>query len=430
MSITIYTDFAQSVCADTATEQTIEEIIASIRDGRHGGTVDRIRDTKDDAERQKLKRSTLPVFYPAVRVSQDTRLGEDSIPTGIVQFDIDTKSNTETDFDALRREVIQHPACMYAFTSPSGGLKFGILTDFTRASGETIATTKRRFKDAYKICLHNLRQHCSIFFEDDEAVSRIRQSCYLSHDPDAYFRAECIPMRVNDQCTVPLTPATDGTFDDPSLEAMVLYLLNHIPQKLPYAVRTKVNLCVLYMLGRAGIPLLKNHWQKDDQTKLTRQLEDCLRGADFGSIQLLQSYAGEYGDYKRSTGGWDRRQVKPEPLDYALPSLVSPNEATATLRSIVHEFVIGKQSHFVTVTAGAGKTRTVLEALSRKVGPYAKILFLVPNHKLADEILTTYREIRTADIALAKDLRGRVQRPTMMKMRSRKDLCENEEARE
>ncbi|WP_082079401.1 BT4734/BF3469 family protein [Cupriavidus basilensis] len=427
MSATIYTTAAPSVRPATVPElQSIEAIIHSVRDGSHKKTVNRIRDTKDDTKRKQLKLDTLPVFYPTVRLGPNCRLDEDSEPTGIVQFDIDKKDNPGIDIAALRTKLTEHPACVYAFMSPSGGLKFGILTDFARASDEAIDITKQRFKVAYRMCLQAIQQHCGrLRFGDDPAVARLRQSCFLSHDPDAFFRADCTPVALNDQCHVsPPPPITETMADITSVQLV----LDHIRDDLDYDARFQVNACVLFMLGRSGIPMLMGHW-KTDQEKLARDLEDCLRGAKFGSLYLLQSYATKYGSYRPSTGGAVRRKVQPVPCDYPLTPLSTPAEATAELQAIIREFVTGKSSHFVNVTAGAGKTRTVLEALSREVSHSAKVLVLVPTHMLADDIVGTYKEIRAADVANADTLRGKVQRSTVVKFHSRKALCENHDAR-
>ncbi|WP_180964225.1 BT4734/BF3469 family protein [Ralstonia mannitolilytica] len=409
------------------TRQSIETIIQSVRDGVYENRINRIRATEDDAKRKKLKQDTMPVFYPTVQPSADTRLGEDSTPTGIVQFDIDKKDNQGLDMNALRNAVTKHPACIYAFMSPSGGLKFGLLTDFARTPGEAIDTTKQRFKRAYDLCLQRIRQHCRIRFKDDRQVRSLRQSCFLSHDPDAFFCTDCKPLLINDQCQAPPpVPFTESIVDIPTVQM----LLGYIPDDLSYEGRFRVNACVLYMLRRSGIQLLKNHWRTDDPAKLARDLEDALRGATYGTIYMLQSYAAEYGKYKPSNGGTARRYIQPEPCDYALPPLSTPAEATAKLQSIIREFVTGKASHFVKVTTGAGKTRTVLEALSREVGHNKKVLFLVPTHELGDQIIKTYNEIRAADVANADTLRGKLQRPTIVSFYGRKTLCENKQARE
>jgi len=428
MSTTIYTTAAPSVrpVAEPALH-SIQDVIASVRDGSYENIIRSIREAEDDATRRQLKLDTLPVFYPTVRLGPNCRLDEGSQPTGIVQFDLDKKDNPGVDIPALQTKVTQHPACMYAFMSPSGGLKFGILTDFTCPSGEAIGITKQRFKVAYRVGLQAIQQHCGrLRFNDDSSVESIRQSCFLSHDADAFFRADCTPLMLNDQCPAPLPPPVTETMADITT---VQLILEHIPQVLPYDDRTKVNLCVLFMLGRSGIPMLMNHWQKAERAQLAQQLEDALRGARFGSLSILQSYAREYGGYQPSQAGWERRNVQPQPCDYPLPPLATPADATATLQAIIRDFVNGKASHFVNFTTGAGKTRTVLEALSREVSHAAKVLFLVPTHKLADDIIGTYNEIRAADVANADTLRGKVQRSTVVKFHSRKALCENDEAR-
>jgi len=410
-----------------AIRQSIDEIIRSVRDGIYEDKIKRIRATEDDAKRKKLKQDTMPVFYPTVQPSADTRLGEDSVPTGIIQFDIDKKDNHGVDMDALRHAVTKHPACIYAFLSPSGGLKFGLLTDFVRTPGEAIDTTKKRFKKAYDLCIQRIRQHCRIRFKDDRQVRSLRQSCFLSYDPDAFFSTNCKPLLINDQCqAAPPVPFTETIVDIQTVEM----LLKYIPDDLSYEGRFAVNACILYMLRRSGIQLLKNYWQTDDPAKLARDLEEALRTATYGNIFMLQSYAAKYGTYKPSNGGTARRYIEPEPCDYALPPLSTPAEATAKLQSIIREFVTGKASHFIKVTTGAGKTRTVLEALSRQVGHNKKVLFLVPTHELGDQIIQTYNEIRAADVANADTLRGKLQRPTIVSFHGRKTLCENRQARE
>jgi len=428
MSSTIYATTAASVYSKAEPAlQSIEEIIASVRAGSYEDVINRIRDNDDDVARRQLKLETLPVFYPAVRLGPNYRLDKSSQPTGIVQFDIDKKDNRGVDIPTLQTKVIQHPACMYAFMSPSGGLKFGILTDFTRPSDEAVDTNNQRFTTAYRLCLQAIQQHCGrLRFNDDSSVESIRQSCFLSHDPNAFFRADCTPLILNDSCPAPLlVQETEPIADITSVQL----LLEHIPRGLRYHDRTKVNLCVLFMLGRSGIPLLMNHWQKKKRAKLARQLEECLRGARYGSIYLLQSYAKTFGGYQPSQAGWDRRKVQPQPCNYLLDPLATPADATAALQTIVREFLNGKASHFVNVTTGAGKTRTVLEALSREASHDTKVLVLAPTHKLVDDIIGTYDQIRAADVADADTLRGKVQRPTVVKFHSRKALCENEEAR-
>ncbi|RYZ89553.1 MAG: hypothetical protein EOP06_09180, partial [Proteobacteria bacterium] len=248
----------------------------------------------------------------------------------------------------------------------------------------------------------------------------------LSDDPQAFFRADCTAIHINDQChSNPVMPARseEDTIAD---EAAVQLALDQIPRTLTYDGRTKVNLCVLSMLGRAGIPVLMAHWQKDDKVKLLQQLEENIKGARYGSIRQLWKCAEDHG-YKQPTGK-KRRTLQPEPYDFQLAPLTTPEQATTELQSIVRDFVRNKQSQFVNVTAGAGKTRTVLEALSREIRHTDKVLFLVPTHDLASEIVETYNEIRRNDVANAENLRDKLQRGTVIALQGRKKLCENRKA--
>jgi hypothetical protein len=151
-----------------------------------------------------------------------------------------------------------------------------------------------------------------------------------------------------------------------------------------------------------------------------------MKGAQYGSIGQLWKCAKEHG-YKPPTGK-KRWTLQPEPYDFQLAPLATPEQATADLQSIVRDFVHNKQSQFVNVTAGAGKTRTVLEALSREIRHTDKVLFLVPTHQLAAEIVETFNEIRRHDIADADNLRGKIQRGTVIALQGRKKLCENRKA--
>lgn len=427
MSTNIYTSIAASVSATPADRRTIEETVDIVKSGTYEEIVRTIRNTDDAAEQKKLKAENLPVFYPCIRLSADGSVGEDSEPTGIIQFDVDMKDNLRLDFDTLKKEVVQHPACLYAFMSPSGGLKFGMLTDFSRADGESSESMKLRFGIAYHLCLQQIENHCAVQFIHDPSCRSIRQSCFLSHDVEAFCRGDCDAIVINDQCNVPAPPPMRRIATEDA-EPEVCLALDQIPRELGYQDRLQINLCVLWMLGSRGIPILRAHWLKEDRAKLEQQLEDCLTGAKYGNLGLLWSYAVDHG-YVRPTGK-TRWKLQPEPYEYQLPPLATPEEATGKLQSIVSNFVTTKKSQFVNVTAGAGKTRTVLEALSREVRHTDKVLFLVPTHKLAAEIVDTYNEIRKRDAENATSLRGKIQRGTVIALKGRDALCENNEALE
>ena len=69
---------------------------------------------------------------------------------GLVQFDIDKKDNEELEFHDLKRKIAELPFVIYAFISPSGGLKFAVKTDFAKNDGDNQKSIKIRYKQAYQ----------------------------------------------------------------------------------------------------------------------------------------------------------------------------------------------------------------------------------------------------------------------------------------
>src|SRR5690606_12540923 len=96
-------------------------------------------------------KSQLPVMVPTLCFYGENRFTDKAQITGIVQFDVDTKDNPGIDIDHVQRLVIAKPETVYCFKSPRQGLKFGILTDFTKNEGDSVHTTKQRYKAAYAL---------------------------------------------------------------------------------------------------------------------------------------------------------------------------------------------------------------------------------------------------------------------------------------
>ncbi|WP_194725435.1 BT4734/BF3469 family protein [Noviherbaspirillum malthae] len=422
MSATIYASFVDSIFnQDAAKQTTVEEIIDLVRSDRYKALTDQIRQETAD-ERTKELKASLPAFLPSIVLDSQGKVSDDSVPTGVVQFDIDAKDNRGLNFSRLKEEVIRLPECLYAFTSPRGGLKFGILTDFSHVEGSGVESMKVRFKQAYKICKKYVEQSMSVTFELDNSVQSIRQSCWLSHDPDAFFQDQCVALPVDDQCVfspVEYLIVAGG----PSDTAAVQLALDQIPRTLKYDDRRSVNLCVLGMLHADGIPLLKNHWLTDDHEKLSRQLEECLQRAEYGSIALLWSIARKHG-YTGPTGK-QRWKVTPEPCDLVLEPLSTVEEAQAKLTDIVHDFIVNKRSQFINVTAGAGKTQTILKILAKEVPWNTNVLFLVPTHQLATEIVERFNAIKTENARTATTFRDKFKGGNVVALKGRDSLCEN-----
>ncbi|RKT25809.1 RAD3-like DEAD/DEAH box helicase [Paraburkholderia sp. RAU2J] len=419
MTTSIYLSTAESIFRTPTKIVSLDEIIPIIRSAAHKATIESVRRAQSKSEKHGIKQKSLPVFYPSATFDED---GKVRAATGIIQFDIDVSDNENLDFDALKREVSMHPACLYAFLSPDRGLKFGIRTDFARLEDEDTDAMLERFRQAYRLCLEEVVVSCSIQFNIDTAMQTLRQSCYFSHDPDAIFRPDCGIVSLN--ARYEYRPVVYARADDAGLAEIELALAA-IPTKLSYHDRLPVNLCVLAMIGEAGIPVLKAHWQTDDPRKLDRQLRDQLKGARFGTIALLWAVARKHG-YKPPTGK-QRWSVKPEPCDLVLEPLATPGEATEKLRSIVRHFVDTKQSQFVNVSTGAGKTETVLKTIIEYVPDDIKLLILVPTHKLGKEVVERFKRLRQQRVENAINLKERVRIKRVIPIEGRDRACQNQE---
>ncbi|REG60073.1 RAD3-like DEAD/DEAH box helicase [Paraburkholderia sp. BL6669N2] len=419
MTTSIYLHAAESIFRPATKLVSLDEIISIIRSTAHKDTIERIRRAQTKPEKHGIKQKHLPVFYPSTTFDENGRV---CAATGIIQFDVDVSDNIDLDFDILKRDVSLHPACLYAFFSPDRGLKFGIRTDFAKLEDEDTDAMIERFKQAYRLCLEEIVHSCSIQFSVDTATKSVRQSCYLSHDPDAICRPHCDLVNLNAPCEY--RPVVYTRTEDEGLAEIELALAA-IPRNLSYDERLPVNLCVLAMIREAGIPVLKAHWQTDDPRKLDRQLRDQLKGARFGTIAHLWAVARQHG-YKPPTGK-QRWSVKPEPCDLVLEPLATPGEATEKLRSIVRHFVDTKQSQFVNVSTGAGKTETVLKTIIEYVPDDIKLLILVPTHKLGKEVVERFKRLRQQRVENAINLKDKVRIKHVIPIEGRDRACQNQE---
>ncbi|WP_250482856.1 BT4734/BF3469 family protein [Caballeronia sp. GaOx3] len=419
MTTSIHLHAADSIFLQPTKLVSLDEIVSLIRSTAHKVTIERVRRAQTKAEKRDIKQKHLPVFYPSAAFDE---YGKVCAATGIIQFDVDVGDNKDLDIDALKREVSLHPACLYAFFSPDRGLKFGIRTDFARLEDEDTDAMIERFKQAYRLCLEEIVNRLPIQFNVDKATEHVRQSCYFSNDPDATYKPDCDLVRLNSRCEY--RPVAPVRTEDAGMAEIELALAA-IPSKLSYHERLPVNLCVLAMVGEVGIPLLKAHWLTDNPRKLDQQLREQLKGARFGSVALLWNVARKHG-YTPPTGK-QRWLVRPEPCDIVLDHLATPEEATDKLRSIVRNFVDTKQSQFVNVSAGAGKTETVLKTIIEYVSDDTKVLILVPTHALGKEVIERFKRIRQQRRETATLLKDKVRFKRVIAIEGRDRACQNQE---
>lgn len=357
---------------------SLEHIIDTIRGDLHRDLVLDIRAATSKAEVTELKKG-LSQFFPTVELFDHNRLAADSNITGIVQFDIDVQDNTRTDFNRMKQRVMTIPETIYAFKSPSGGLKFGILTDFIKYPDDSLQALKVRYQQAYTLAQRHVGQFVTL--EYDTSMEAPKFPCYLSWDTQAYYNGDCAVLTVNDQCTYE-TPAYSETVQDVSAE-QIEALLAYIPTGLSYAERLPINFAVLGAIGSAGIPLLFNHWATDSRDKLLGDLNAQRDRVEYGNVGHLVNVAKQHG-YQPITGR-ARRKLTAIPTDVQFDPLLPVGAGMALLQAKVQHFFDTGTDTFLNISTGAGKTEAILPYL-RNPPPGKRILVLVPTHDLADEI--------------------------------------------
>ncbi|WP_394753722.1 BT4734/BF3469 family protein, partial [Crenothrix sp.] len=405
---------------------TLEKVIDMIRLEKLSANVQELRGIKDDEKIRKYKRKFFPAFFPTLLLgTKKNTLDNNSQPTGIVQFDIDKKDNLDLDFALLRQEIEKLPEVIYAFTSPSEGLKFGLLTDFKRAVDEENQTLKDRYKQAYQLTSNYVVDSVAMDFKLDNSVGHLKYSCLQSSDPRVYFNPNCKKFAVDSRCVslpVKQNSYTPNTLD----QANIVELLAYIPKHLNYNERLPINGAVLAELNHSGIALLEGHWATGDRVKLSKDLRDLLKRVGQGNfnnnIGTLINEAKRHG-YKHVTGK-KRSSLKPQTSDHQLEPLLSAVEAEAKLKEIVQQFFTDKVSRFINFSAGAGKTYTLIKSLE-VLNPTAKILYLVKTHELAAEITKTFDSVRADRLNQPTFKEAALSKSKMIHVKERSELCEN-----
>jgi VirE-like protein/type III restriction/modification enzyme restriction subunit len=387
--MSIQTSYLEECSIKEPTQIAIDDVIAKIKSDQLAPLVNQIRNEQDAYTKKFLKRS-LPLWFPTVQIFSSNSLTTESLPTGIIQFDVDVKDNLSADFEHIKAVICAIPETIYAFTSPSQGLKFGIKTDFTKNEDDSTNSLKQRFKQAYK----QVQEHVSTFINInfDNSMETIKYGCFLSHDPDAYLNLDCSILTVNDTCVYIATESSIANYDTSNVTTeFVVELLEYIPSNLDYRDRLSINFAVFNTIGKAGIDILFQHWSTGDRKKLKSDLDrDYKKANSYGDIGHLVNKAKEYG-YKPELPQ-SRINLTAQPCDYQFPELLSPHEAKAEFTALIEQFFECKQSKFINVSTGFGKTQTTLEIL-RTLPVTTRVLYLVDNHKLATEIKENFLSI-------------------------------------
>ena len=184
MNVSVYTSFT-----DFSPRQVrLERIIARIRDDRMRAAVSRIRETVaagNDALVDTLKKA-LPNFTTSA-VFDGRRLKENLISyNGIVQADADNVD--EATMQLIERHARTDKHVVAGFRSPTGtGYKLFILTaaEMPAVHAAAFRTAASYVKATYHI-------------DVDNTCKDITRCCFVSWDPDAFFRADAVPLPLID----------------------------------------------------------------------------------------------------------------------------------------------------------------------------------------------------------------------------------------
>ena len=419
----IYMSFLKRITGQV-TGSTLQDIIARIRSTELEEAVFRIQNS-DASIKQHLKQQLLPAFFPTVLLGDRNQLDDVSSPTGVIQFDLDVKDNSELDLVNLRNNIQSLPETIYAFASPSGGLKFGLLTDFHRHQNESTDNLKQRYKHAYQQVHKSVLNRIAVEVSFDTSVGSLKYACYLSHDANAYFNPDAKILEVDHYYPI-VVPIPRIQNPHPISHPQIQELLSYIPPDLRYPERLPINVSVMMELGMAAIPLLESHWSTSNRTKLQndlqQQLKEVNRGTLTNNIGTLINVAKKHG--WRTVTGSKRKTLIPKPASLQFEPLLAPQDAEAKLKMLVADFFADGKSRFINFSTGAGKTQTLIKVLE-EIDPTSKILYLGKTHELAEQICATFytlRSLRQQNRSFPEQVQSKSR---MIHLSGREALCEN-----
>lgn len=365
--------------------KTMKQVIDEVKMGNYRIIVENIR-LEQDIEKQKTIKLQLPIFYPA-----GIKCEEFVQTTGVVQFDIDVKSNYGLNIQDLKEAISGIDQCMYAYISPRNGLKFGIKTDFVTNSVDS--DIKEQFKLAYdyteKFVINSLNNFIDVTM--DTSMRSIQAGSFLSYDDKCYFNPDCSELLVLEYCKYIKSKKNMNNSTQYFDEDFIKVVLSNIPADFSYQQRFPINCSVLFMLGKSGIEILLDHWQKADRDKLRKQLEEQLKRVKYGDIGTLINCAREYG-YMPTTGKSRKKLMPKLGLENNFIQPYSVESGQVEISHTISDFFISKHSVLLKSSVGAGKTNTVIDYIINELDPHFKVLLLVPAHKLGQEIQKKFND--------------------------------------
>jgi hypothetical protein len=217
----------------------------------------------------KAEKLGLPTILPSVVIDGEQkacRRSGDYQYLGVIQLDIDRKDNpamTDSDSKKIKEFFASHPACVYTYLSPRGGVKAALATDTARQlHGETANLLIKTVRVLFGVISDT--GTCSPFL-----------GSLLCYDEEAWVSDAPIVMPIKNLVRLTL-PGRVNRRPHKEGPDQVLTILSKTPRSLPWAERRVVNFRCFEVSGEAALPILIEHWEASDKKKLRSDLRSQL----------------------------------------------------------------------------------------------------------------------------------------------------------
>lgn len=403
--------------------ESLEVLIYDIKSDDNKRIINKYRSIKGQKQATKFKKK-MSMF----EVCLDYGCSEGLRSNGLIYFDIDKKHNLNLDIEELKKSITLLPQTKFAFISPSGGLKFAIQTDFIESVSKA---AKVKYKIAYDLVHNWLLSQFS--FIHDGAVRMLTATCFTSYDENAYFSKIPKPFLVAEKIEdyeEPKPQAYNAVSVIPESYAEELFLA--VPKVASYQDILICNYMIMAYSPHNAESLIQKHWNKDAK-KLKQDISSQKRNASFGSIKAVKNIVLKNGGKlplgPNHLGGQHRKLMIAEKCDHKFSDLLEPDVAQEIMDQLIEKFFNERSSMCLRVSAGFGKTQTVLRSIARHAKSH-KILYFAPTHKFLDEADTHYVKLSKQDGTYRWDIK-----PNHIYSRSGVSpeilkLCINDEVRE
>ena len=370
--------------------EPLDKVINDVKSQGNKKLIKEYRSIKGREKAKKFKRQ-LPMFE--VCLNYDCPEGLRS--NGLVYFDIDKKDNPKIEFEDFKRSIIELPETKFVFISPSGGLKFAIQTDLIEDVSEA---AKAKYKKVYDLVHKWLLSQFQ--FTHDRTQRMLTATCFTSYDIDAYFCEFPTPFMVKDKIkNYEEENIKSYASSEVIPESYAEDLFLAVPENVSYQDMLICNYMIMAYSPLNAESLILNHWNKDVK-KLKGNVASQKRNASFGSIKAVQNIilnnGGKLPPSPNHAGGKHRKLMIAEKCDHEFMDLLEPEIAQELMDATIERFINEKTSMCLRVSAGFGKTETVLRSIAHHA-QFHKFIYFAPTHKSLDEAEDRYIELSKRD---------------------------------